>query len=95
MSMDAGDETVGAGTMAKAIYDALASVFGAAPDADQDDNRKKAAAAIAQGVVSHIAANAEVDVTIGTGDSGLQTTTTDGNPTDGPAADKSVSGTVS
>ncbi len=95
MSMNAGDETVAPGTMARAIYDALTGAFGAAPDAEQDANRKRAAAAIAQGVVSHLAANAEASITITTADGELQTTTTDGNPTDPPASDVTLTGSIS
>lgn len=61
MAMDAGDETVGAGTMAKAIYDELTSQLGTPSDSETDDNYKKIAAAIAVGVVNHITGNAETD----------------------------------
>ena len=95
MSMNAGDENVAAGTMARAIYDALEGAFGVAPDAEQDGNRKKAAAAIAQGVVAHLANYAEATVTVTTSDGGLQTSTAAGNPTGAPASDVAISGFIS
>jgi hypothetical protein len=50
--------------------------------------------ALASAIVSHITGNAEVTATIETTDSGLQTSTTVGSPTNGPASDKTIAGTV-
>lgn len=57
MSMNAGDETVQAGTMARAIYDALEQLVD--PSLSGEAARKRVAAAIAQGVVQHIREHAE------------------------------------
>lgn len=60
MSMRAGDETVQEGTMARAIFEALESLVD--PTASGTEARKRAAAAIAQGIVQHIKQHAEVVV---------------------------------
>jgi len=91
MSMDAGDNTVQPNTMAKAIYDALTAEFGATTG-DQDVDRKKGCAAIAAGVVAHLAGFADVRVT--TSDGGIQKTTTTGADTDPPDSDVVLSGAL-
>lgn len=63
MSMNAGDETVQAGTMARAIYDALEQLVD--PSLSGEAARKRVAAAIAQGVVQHIREHAEAVVPSG------------------------------
>lgn len=71
MALNAGDENVAAGTLAKAIYDNIlaASDVGAydseADPAEVAETAQKAfAAAIAQAIVSHFIANAEVSITV-------------------------------
>lgn len=90
MSMDAGDNTVQVGTMAKAIYDELTSEFGAAGSTDLDEQRKKMAAAIAAAVVNHIKDNA--DVTITTSDGKLQQVSS--ADTDPPSAERTLAKAV-
>lgn len=57
MSMNAGDATVQAGTMARAIYDELEALVD--PSLSGEEARKRVAAAIARGVIAHLRANAE------------------------------------
>lgn len=71
MALNAGTASVATGTLAKAIYDNIlaASDLGAFdPEADPAVTavaaQKAFAAAIAQAVVEHITANAEVSVTV-------------------------------
>jgi hypothetical protein len=79
-------------SMAKAIYDAVVAEFGAVTG-DLDTDRQRMAEVIASGVVSHIAAHADVRVT--TSDSGLQRDNTGGNPaTLAPTGDVVLSGAV-
>ncbi len=86
---------MGAGTMAKAIFDAMKTELdGFEPDPDDSDaTYARIAAAIANGVVDHIAANADVRITAS--DAGLQRDNTGGNPdTLAPSADVVLSGAV-
>ncbi|MFW6031042.1 MAG: hypothetical protein ACOC9T_00505 [Myxococcota bacterium] len=95
MSMDAGDENVEEDTMAKSIYDRLVEQFEEeGEDPSFDESRRKTAAAIAQGIVDHLTEHAEVEVTISDATGGLQTTTTEGNPTDPPATDQTLGGSL-
>jgi len=91
MAMDAGDNTVGAGTMAKAIYDEMISELGT-PSGDVQTTWKKIAASIANGVVDHLAANADVRIT--TGDSALQRDDASSNDTLAPSSDKILAGAL-
>lgn len=63
MAMNAGDENVALGTMARAIYDELVATN--ASETDRDVILREFSAAIAQGVVAHIQANAEANLTTG------------------------------
>lgn len=95
MALDAGDNSVEADTMAKAIFDAMKSELdGFTPDPeDTDATYARIAAAIASGVVSHIVAEADVRIT--TSDSGLQRDNTGGNPaTLAPSSDVVLTGAV-
>ena len=49
---------------------------------------------LATAIINHITATAAVTITIHTTDTGLQTSASAGNPTTGPAADKTVTGTI-
>jgi 20S proteasome alpha/beta subunit len=69
MSMTAGDETVQAGTMAKAIYDKLDELID--PNVSGDDARKLVAAALAQAIVEYMTANADVEIPADGIDSGI------------------------
>lgn len=96
MALDAGDSTCALGTMARSIYDQLRSVWGEYDaDTNEDDSQRDLAAAIAEGVVSHITANADVRVTIGTGDSGLQRDPGTSTDTLGPSSSRSLEGSIS
>jgi hypothetical protein len=90
MAMNAGTDSVGANTMAKSIYDSLTSALGAAASSDEDTNRKKIAAAIAQGVVAHLAAHADVRITTSAG--ALQRA--GGVDTTAPSADRVLAGAL-
>jgi hypothetical protein len=92
MALDSGHDgdntTLPSGSMAKAIYDSLNAEFGSLSGSD-DDNRKRACAAIAKGVVDHIRNNADVIIKSTVG--GLQTSTGSGNPTDPPSTKQTIS----
>lgn len=95
MPMTPGDATAASGTMAKAIFDAMESVMGASETPAFATDRKKIAAAIAQGVCAHLAANADVRIT--TGMAGLQRTPNPNDPlvaTLAPVADVVLSGAL-
>ena len=87
--MVAGTSTVAPGTMARAIYDAIVAEFGAVTG-QEDADRKRTCAAVAQGVVAHLASFA--DVRVKTTDVALQRA--GGVDTDGPAADRVLSGAL-
>ena len=92
MALSIGDpDTSG---MSKAIYDALNAEFGA-PDSSVEQDRKDIAKAIATGVVNHIKNNGEASITITTSDGGLQTGVAAGSPTDPPASNQTLNGTIS
>lgn len=84
----AADGTVTKTHFAEAIYDAYVSVVGALPGDEQGVPHKEALArqsnALATAILTYFQANAEVRV--GVGDSGLQRSTAIGNPTNAPAA---------
>lgn len=84
MAMTAGDDTVPAGSMARAIYDEVEAEFGASPSPELDAQRKQFCAAVARAVVGYIQTNA--DITLQTTHVGLQTSTSAGSPTAGPGA---------
>jgi hypothetical protein len=96
ISVDGFGNATGTGLAIDMFNDALASLT--------SDTRKQIAAQIAPffnglatAIVSHIVANAAVTVTIHTTDSGLQRLTATFVPnadTQGPSADKTLSGTV-
>lgn len=89
MGMIAG--TAGVDGMADAIYDAIVAEYGAATGALETD-RVKFCNLIASAVVGYIKTNA--DVVIGTGDGGLQKTTTAGAATDPPDSPVTIAGAV-
>lgn len=96
MSMSPGTRTVTAGTMARAIYDEIeAELDGFEPDPDDPGTLwARLAAAIANGVITHMTANADVRVTIGTGDSALQRDPATSTNTLGPSSPRSLGGTI-
>jgi hypothetical protein len=100
MALNAGDETVAAGTLAKAIYDNILAASDAGEFDEEADPaetaeaaQKRFAAAIAQAIVTHFTNNAEIEVTISTGTGGLQRVT--GTDTDPPSTTKTLPGTLS
>ena len=98
MSMSAGDREVAAGTMARAIYDAVIDELGTGDTSDADrEQYRRLSAAIALGVVSHITAEAELRVVISTSDGALQRYN-DGRSDVGtlaPSAERQLGGTIS
>lgn len=90
MALAAGTTAVEADTMARAIYDAMNTEFGAVTD-DNDTFRRRFCATIASAIVAHIQARA--DVVISARDAGLQRQS-DGTPTLAPSADVTVAGGV-
>lgn len=92
MAMSAGDDTAAAGTMAGAIFTALESHLGASTTPAFEAQRKKLAAAIASGVVSHLAAHADVRITTAT--AGLQRDAADALPTLAPTSDVVIAGAL-
>lgn len=106
VTIDDAGEASGSG-MARALYDSriaapLTVAFLAEVPAERQAAFKTGLAedcnAIATGIVGYLTANAEVEVTIGTGDSGLQRMS---NPvvadadTQGPSVAKTLAGTIS
>lgn len=89
--MTAGTIALESGSMAEAIYDELVAELGDPGDAS--DTYAGIAAAIANAVVDHIAANA--DVTITTGDNALQRDPSTFSSTEGPASDRTLEGAIS
>ena len=91
MAMVAGDKTVAAGTMAKAIFDALIPLGVISdPPLTTDELYKDVSAALAQAIVGYIKANA--DVVVRTTDVGLQRDDADGLDTLGPSNDVTMAG---
>ena len=80
--------------MAKAMADGMAAQFAGEKF---NQNTGKLINALASSVVSYMTSNASVTITVKTTDSGLQRTPSPNNAstaTQGPAADKTLSGTV-
>lgn len=92
MAMNAGLWNT-AGSLAKEIYDNMATELGAV-SGDLDTARKDFVKALAEAIVDHITNNAVVTTTITTSDSGLQRDPGDSSDCLAPSANKSVSGTV-
>jgi hypothetical protein len=101
MALDIGDITATSG-LAKRIYDNLVANavpcgFGASVGSGAQANLQALAYCVAKAVVEEIQANAEIDagsvnVTIPTSQGGLQTSTSVGTPTGGPASDQVLFG---
>lgn len=80
------------------LGDAMVAAVDAAVAANPETGAAQRAAvfrALGAAIVAHIADEAVVEVSVTTADGGLQTSTAEGNPTDPPAATKTVAGTVS
>lgn len=99
MALNAGSVTIGptgtaSGTgLAKRIYDDYQPKIGAPAGAAGVDAKQRIADlcnSIAVGVVAEVVANGEVTVKVAVADVGLQTSTTAGNPTGGPASLKTL-----
>jgi hypothetical protein len=96
------DGSVSGSGLAKAIAEAhTGPLFAAGTDKLPAGPRAYYAAlseALATAIIEHIQAHAEVEVTVTTSDAGLQTTpdpNDPGVPTDAPASDKTLAGTIS
>ena len=96
MSLTAGDRNVGAGTMARAIYDEIeAELDGFEPDSDDPGVLwARLSAAIARGVVEYLVENTDVRVTVETTDSALQRDPATNADTRGPSVARSLGGTI-
>ena len=94
--MTAGTVACEAGSMARAIYDAMNAEFGEVEDDpgppldNRDTDRRRSCAVMAGAIVGYIKAHADVVVT--TSDGALQTY--DGDDTGPPAADRTLAGAV-
>jgi hypothetical protein len=98
MSMSPGTRTVGSGTMARAIYDEIEAELDDF-DPDPDDPGvlwARLAAAIANGVIAHMTANAAVRVSITTSDGALQQYNNglDDVDTTAPSTDRTLDGVI-
>jgi hypothetical protein len=94
MAMSPGTNTVSAGTMARAIYDEIASELdGYTPDPEAPDELwARLAAAIANGVIAHMIANADLVVQVTTSDGALQRY--EGRDTDPPTSTRTIGGSI-
>lgn len=93
MALSGGNAEANTG-LAGALYTALEGQFGPFSEEDQD-SLFPFCDKLGEAIVGYVVTNAEVAVSVKTTDTGLQTSTTVGTATGGPAADKTITGTIS